>query len=150
MVAGKNPFGAVSSGSLKLRRHLQSAQMKYVYTRHGFGSSQGRREIDKLKYDIQIGHIELPFFADHILCDEGPHHLDENQEVWVMALHPHVCLVLKKTGSLSPLLDSSCPLDESSIPTFQRIGIVRQPLAFLDTYLLDWMASARPELVMIN
>lgn len=34
--------------------------------------------------------------------------------------------------------------------TYERVGIVRQPSPFLDTYLLDWMSNARKELVMIN
>ena len=152
--ASKDPFGSISSATLVLVRHLQPAILKYVYTRQGIGSGSGygRREVDKLKYEIQIGFIELPFFADYVLCEEGKYHIEEHHQLYMVVVHPDVCLVLRKTASAVDLWMGALLSNENDllVSTYERVGIVKQPRAFLDTYLLDWMAGGREELVMIN
>lgn len=148
----RNLFGTVSSGCLVLARHIFPARLKYSWTRQGFGSNDGVRRIDPEKYDLEIGHIELPFFADYILCEEGEHHLEDDKPLYIMAMHPNVCLVLKKTADVknSVLGMEEITSNDLLIPTYERVGIIRQPAAFLNTYLLDWMPQARVELLMIH
>lgn len=147
----QNLYGSVTSGSISLSRHILPACLQYVYTRQGLGSSSGRRELDKVKYEISLGHIELPFFADYILCEEGPHHLKDRSRLYLLALHPDICLVLKQaTSSVGSRVGIDAGNDSHlSNSTYERVGIVRQPNTLLDTYLLDWMAASKQELVTI-
>lgn len=89
-LTGANPFGEVSSGSLQLWGHLQSATLKYVYSRLGEGPE---RALDPLKYLLEIhgtthsSNLELSFFADYVLS-EGPHKLPQNTSLNLCKYYP--------------------------------------------------------------
>jgi Heterokaryon incompatibility protein (HET) len=127
--AGKNPFGEIASGALDIIGYLQMARLRSGYHLHT------KKEIVPLKYELKIPGteaLELSFFADYVLSEEGPHNIPHYANIHLLLVHPYVCLVLK--------------VDESSrrrtfqrIRIFRRIGIVRLPIALVNLYFLDWM-----------
>lgn len=147
-VSGANPFGTVRSGKLKAHAHLQLARLKYVYTRLG-GGSQGlaaQQELVPLQYEIEImcaaedyiriPSMELPFFADYVLRDEGPNHIADNEMLYLLLIHHSVCLVLKG-------------VDDADSSTFRRVGVVRQPWALISDYGLDWMLGSKLQYITV-
>jgi hypothetical protein len=73
-------------------------------------------------------YLELPFFADYILREEGPHQIPDKGSLTLLLLHPSICLVLKA--------------DESQSMTYRRVGIVRQPWEQVSIYGVDWMLGS--------
>lgn len=156
-VSGANPYGGIRSGTLYIEGFLQPARLQWVYTRTG-GGQQGlsaRRELVPLKYGLKIFFpsryrteiiagvpstvgipaIELPFFADYMLCEEGPQQILDNASLYLVLIHPSVCLVLKS-------------LDVKST-TFRRIGIVKQPWALVFEYGFNWMLGSKLSTIQI-
>jgi heterokaryon incompatibility protein (HET) len=121
---GENSFGEVSSGSLEITGHLQSAKLRYMYYRSGFNSGLTH---DPLKYQLVIDafNLELSFFADYVLS-EGPDRLPEGMALHLLLMHPYLCLVLRRKSSYQ----------------FERIGIVKVPGNVLFLYRLDWMLNS--------
>jgi hypothetical protein len=113
---GRNPFGEVNSGQLKISGLTRNARLIYV---NSYGSAESTHvdRHDPLRYQLGIQtsqgsgrsfDLELPFFADYILS-EGPDRVPEDSLVTLFSLRQNVCLVL--TGG---------PRE------YRRIGIVRQ------------------------
>jgi hypothetical protein len=120
--------------------YIQSARLHYVSTRVGgaWGYTTSLIEPVPLKYELEIifsdeaypqsPSIELPFFADYVLQAEGPLRIPNNDQLHLLLVHPYMCLVLKS-------------LDEE-LKTFRRIGIIRQPVALVSDYGLNWIRSS--------
>lgn len=116
---GNNPFGEATTGRLHITGFLQTASLQYAYN-----NAWDRRAYDPLQYLVQIDDVNLtlPFFADYVLS-EGPRRVSSGTSLELLLIHPNVALVLLKRGRV-----------------FERIGIVRQPPAYLALYNLNWMS----------
>jgi hypothetical protein len=125
---GENPYGEVSSGEIVVHGHLQTASLQYVY------SGGSVRELDPFKYGV-ICHdedrLELPFFADYILCEQGLYCLGDREEVYLLLVHPDVCLVLHGLDQF-----------RRGVPIFRRIGVIRQGYSSIYSRN-NWMRGSR-------
>ncbi len=141
--AGRNPFGEVApGGNVIVEGYLLSAKVQYVRTRPWLTGSSRAEELDPLKYEVHFA-LDLPLLADHVLSEEGPHHVPDGTDVSMLLVHPDVCLVLmpSQQGVVTPLARA----------TYRRIGIVRQPAAFAQVYTgaVDWMVGSVKECIPI-
>lgn len=137
--AGKNPFGQVASGAeIILEGSLRSAWLQYVWTRQDHSSTA--RVVDHFRYEVAFGGLEIEMHADHILAEQGPHHMPDHDMVWLLLIHPDVCLVLVEV-----------PASGSKYPTYRRIGIVRQPSSFTVEYehAVNWLAGSVKKTIRI-
>jgi hypothetical protein len=144
-IIGTNPYGRIGSGTLIVDGYLKPAQLRWVSTRTGGsgGNSEVKVEPVPLKYDLEINpavtnehnsafhfpYLELPFFADYILREDGPHQIPDNGSLTLLLLHPSICLVLRAV--------------EDQAMTYRRVGIVRQPWEQVSIYDVDWMFGSR-------
>ncbi|KAK3902817.1 heterokaryon incompatibility protein-domain-containing protein [Staphylotrichum tortipilum] len=140
--AGRNPFGEVApGGNVIIEGYLLSAKVQYVRTRPWLTGSSRAEELDPLKYEVHFA-LDLPLLADHVLSEEGPHHVPDGTEVSMLLVHPDVCLVLMPSqGVVTP----------PAWATYRRIGIVRQPAAYAQVYTgaVDWMVGSVKECIGI-
>lgn len=129
---GENKFGQVSDGGVFVEGYLRQARLQYVWTRPWLSEGSGERMIDPLRYELNFD-IELPFFADYVLCNEGPHHIKDQDTLFLFLVHPDVCLVLQKKK-----------MPGAYIASYQRVGIVLQPRTFARIYAgaINWMAGS--------
>ncbi|RYP72611.1 hypothetical protein DL771_004106 [Monosporascus sp. 5C6A] len=157
-VSGTNPYGRIRSGTLIVDGFLKPARLLWVSTRTGgiIGVSAAKVEPVPLKYDLAINwldpapddaasdlvtggergdgysdgcpYLELPFFADYILREDGPHQIPDFGLLTLLLIHPSICLVLR-TVEYQPM-------------TFRRVGIVRQPWGQVSMYGVDWMLGS--------
>jgi hypothetical protein len=105
---GTNPYGRLHSGSLIIDGFLTTAYLDYALT------AGNQQRSDSLKYELRVNgrmevlhRIALPFFADYILMEKGPRHIPDDTELYLILVHPSVCLVLTPvhfdvTDSLDP------------------------------------------------
>ena len=138
-VAGKNPFGEVQSGSLRLKGDAKAATVSYTSHPIGNFGDEVRFEHDPLRYELHMynagtGRTELPFFADYILSAAGPNYIEDNSNVLILSISRwrNISLVLKQTGE-----------------RYQRIGIFRAPPAYFDIYKVDFMRGSEEKEVTI-
>jgi hypothetical protein len=129
--AGENPFGEASSGILQILGHTKPAILKYVYIRSGSGEFSTSVR-DPLQHQLtipqpDIGSVELSFLADSVLS-QPPHELPEGAALYVLLVHPFICLVLRK---------------REANYTYERVGIIRQPRGLHLLYGLDWMGDSK-------
>ncbi|KAI1257001.1 hypothetical protein MGN70_000039 [Eutypa lata] len=138
---GENPFGEVTSGEVVVGGFIRVVRLQYVWTRPWLTNDPRESVQDHLKYEIAFtSSLELPFFADYILSEEGPNHIADSAELHLLLIHPDVCLVLQ---SLSQV--------EAKFSTYRRVGIVRQPEAFASVYNggVNWMAQSVRDIIRI-
>ncbi|KAK0617668.1 heterokaryon incompatibility protein-domain-containing protein [Immersiella caudata] len=136
---GKNRFGQVApGGEIVIQGSLLRARFRYVWTRQDHGSTT--RTLDYFRYEVHLDGLEIGMYADHVCMESGPHHISDYEEVWLLLIHPDVCLVLADTLA-----------DGSKFPTYRRIGIVRQPQAFTREYVsaVDWLAGSVEKTIRI-
>jgi hypothetical protein len=81
----------------------------------------------------KVTSLDLSFFADYVLSEEGPHNVPRNILVHLLLVHPWVCLVLRYGGPSRPHI---------LLTTYRQIGIVRLPSALIDEYIIDWVAAS--------
>jgi hypothetical protein len=126
-IIGTNPYGRIGSGTLIVDGYLKPARL------------EAKVESVPLKYDLEINpavmnehenafyfpYLELPFFADYILREDGPHQIPDNGSLSLLLLHPSICLVLTAV--------------EDQAMTYRSVGIVRQPWEQVSIYGVDWM-----------
>ncbi|TLD29580.1 HET-domain-containing protein [Venturia nashicola] len=124
---GGNPFGEIITGRLHITGFMQRASLQYAH--HPTASEQAQPlPYDPLQYLVSIQGVELtlPFFADYVLS-EGPRKLLDGAAINLLLIHPNIALILLKHGRV--------------FYTYERIGIVRQPSAYLALYNLNWMSE---------
>jgi len=90
---GTNPYGRLLSGSLTIDGFLTTAFLHYTVT------AGNQQTSDPLKYELLVhggiqAQIERPFFADYILMEKGPRNIPNKTELYLILVHPSVCLVL--------------------------------------------------------
>ena len=136
---GKNPFGEVApGGEIVVKGSLLSAHLQYVWARQDFASTA--RVLDHFRYEVRFGGLELGMHADHVLTEPGSHHIRDGGKLWLLLVHPDVCLVLVGASGR-----------DNKLPAYRRVGIVRQPAAFSQEYVsaVDWVAASVEETIRI-
>lgn len=101
-LAGKNPYGEVSSAVLEVQSDCLTARLKYVLESLPLGAKPHHVP---LKYEIEIGtfksHIpDIPLFANYVLAEEGPHRVTDGSLVVLVLINPQVALVLVPAASM--------------------------------------------------
>lgn len=132
-IAGKNKYGEVSSTLLLVEGNLTSSKLRrhcefYIPNsalRSRFGVRDGSASVPpSFEVDVEcVGEtapeseteFRLPFFADHILDQDGGHRMDGSEVAFLLNVLPNIWLVLSKTSL--KLSRDTC--------IFRRIGILK-------------------------
>jgi hypothetical protein len=100
-LAGKNPFGEVSSAVLRVKSYSRAALLRYTYDSQAQGATNAH---DPFRYKIEVEGADIPLFADYAFGIERPHKIRNCSMVTLLLVHPQIALVLtpsKRNSELS-------------------------------------------------